>query len=436
MAQVKQRAPSPVCIAGALLGGLSSAALAVPAPSEICNELHIVDRERLALAALAEANVSPYPYRWVATHNASGAALSPAQQLLSIDGFCGQEPATEAGVPRCGKEDGKRLDDAKNIVTEIIVNTRKYYAVPPGIEGAAALFAASAPDVRCMPATQTIVSVKPIPAPFDFKTVPLRLRGSTDGLQFDRYLDTAFAGVDKASFSLKWDDEAGKDTAKAVFVLGYNFKPNPGSFEFVPYVGFSTDTSKKKAAPKDVAERSLRAGILFDIRRHGQGITHLFLLRPEYAWNRKEKSELVTGAFTYQPVINGKLNDAINIVTTQNQSLFSIIPRGDLRLVGGHFTKVGDRAADNSHDFVRLGGQLGVTLVSDLKWLPVEISIADTYLWALTGEPGHLSYLKGVFSIYFDEKKYFGVDLGYARGRRDDLLKRESNWTAGFAAKF
>lgn len=436
MAQMKSLRLRPVRIAGALLGGLSSAALAVPAPGDICNELHIVDRERLALAALAEANVSPYPYRWVATHSIPGASLSPAQQLLSIDDFCAQQPATEAGVPRCGKDDATRLGDAKNFVTEILVNKKQYYEVPVGVSGAAALFAAGAPDVRCVPATQTIALPKPIPAPFDFKTVPLRLRGSTDGLQFDRYLDSAFGGVDKASFTFKWDDEAGKDTAKAVFVLGYNFKPKPGSFELVPYVGFSTDTTKRNGAPKEVAERAFRTGILFDMRRHGEGITHLILVRPEYAWNRKEKSELLTGAFTYQPVINGKFNDAINIVTAKNQSLFSIIPRGDLRLVGGHFTKKGDRADDDARDFVRLGGQLGVTFVSDLKWLPVELSVTDTYLWALTGEPGHISYLKGVFSIYFDEKKYFGVDLGYARGRRDDLLKRESNWTAGFAARF
>jgi hypothetical protein len=287
-----------------------------------------------------------------------------------------------------------------------------------------------------VPATQAIASPKPIPAPFDFKKVPLRLRGSTDGLQFDRYLDAAFAGVDKATFSFKWDNAAGKDTAKAVMILGYTFRPSPGSFELVPYVGFSTDTTKKKGSARDVAERSFRTGILLDIRSHGRGVTHLLLLRPEYAWNRKEKSELVSGTFTYQPVINGRLNDAINILTANDQSLFSIIPRGDIRLVGGHFTQQGSRADDDSHDFVRLGGQAGVTFTSDLKWLPVELTITDTYLWALTGDPSHISYLKGVVSIYFDEKKYFGVDLGYARGRRDDLLKRESNWSAGFAAKF
>ena len=421
-------------IAAVLLGGASTAALAVPAPADICNEQNMVDKERLALAALAEANVSPYPYRWMVAHGPAGA--SPAQQLLAIDGFCALSPAQENGVPRCGKEDSARLGDAQNSVTEIIANRARHYVVPAGIDRAAALFAVGAPDIRCAPASATLAAPKPVPAPFDFKKIPVRLRGSTDGLQFDRYTDSAFAGVEKASFSFKWDDEAGKDTAKAAAILGYVFRPNPGSFELVPYVGFSIDTAKKEGTARETSEKSMRTGLLVDIRSHGRGITHLILLRPEYAWNRKEKSELLTGALTYLPVVNGHLNDAINITTADNRSLFSIIPRGDLRLVGGHFTRRGDRAETDSHDFVRIGGQIGVTLTSDLKWLPLEFTVTDTYLWALTGEPGHLSYLKGVVSIYFDEKKYFGIDLGYARGRRDDLLKRESNWTAGFAAKF
>jgi hypothetical protein len=165
-------------------------------------------------------------------------------------------------------------------------------------------------------------------------------------------------------------------------------------------------------------------------RSHGDNITHLFRLRPEYAWNRKDKSQLLTAAFTYQPLINGRLNDAINILTADNRSLFSIIPRADIRLIGEHFTKLGSRDPGASDDLVRLGGQLGVTFTSDVKWLPVEVTLTDTYLWALQGGPN------GVVSVYFDEKKYFGVELGYARGRRDDLLDRESNWTAGFAAKF
>ena len=38
--------------------------------------------------------------------------------------------------------------------------------------------------------------------------------------------------------------------------------------------------------------------------------------------------------------------------------------------------------------------------------------------------------------MYFDEQKFFGVDLAYVRGRREDLVKREDSWTLGFGAKF
>jgi hypothetical protein len=319
-----------------------------------------------------------------------------------------------------------------------VLNDHASYQVPEAISGPSTLFRSASGAVACRPGADGRLR-KPAPAtiaaPFDQKKLPLRIRGSTDGLQFDRNRDTAFAGVDKAAISFKDDEVAAKDTTKATIIVGVAIPVIQNVLEFVPYVGLSLDSSKKEGAPREVSDDTWRAGLLADFRTHGRGISHLFLLRSELARNRKEKSEVLSANFTYMPLINGWLNDAINI-TSRNRSLFSIIPRADLRFNWGDFIAQGSRAAEDSRDFVRLGGQIGVTLTSDLKWLPVELTVAETYLAALNGGLDDLSQLKAVFSLYFDEKKYFGIDLGYVRGRREDLSKRERAWTFGFGAKF
>lgn len=395
-----------------------------------------LDRERLSMLVLANAGVSPYPYRWNERERAAaGDTRGVAQRLLAVDGFCAATPLVgQDGIPRCAKDDSQKLGAARDAV-QLLLQNAFLYTAPQGVSGAASLFTTSAP-VQCRTTDGQFVKNAPAdrPAPFDQKTIPIRLRGSTDGLQFDRNLDSAFNGVDKASITFKDDDAAGKNTVKAAFVAGL-VVPVLTNFQLVPYFGFEQDTSKKKGEGRQVSSDIIRAGTLFDFRTHGTGIAHLLLLRPEFAANRKQRSEVVTGTVTYQPIVTGWLNIARNIAPGE-QKLFSIIPRFDVRAVGGHFTKLGDRLPEDSGDFVRIGSQIGVTLTSDVKWLPLEFTVTETYLHALKGEPDDLSYLKGVFSLYFDEKKYFGIDLGYARGRFDDLKDREQNWTIGFGAKF
>jgi hypothetical protein len=101
-----------------------------------------------------------------------------------------------------------------------------------------------------------------------------------------------------------------------------------------------------------------------------------------------------------------------NITNGRNQALFSMIPRFDQRFNIGDFIGQGRRTDEESRSFTRLGGQFGVAITSDLKWLPVEPTVTETYPASLTGERPDLSCLTAVFSLYLDESKYFGVDLG------------------------
>lgn len=436
----RARRLSPMAV---MLGFSATAGLAAaPTQADICVG-DKVDRERLALFALTAAGVSRYPERWIAKHPADYPALTPAQAVLVGDEFCKTGPDgkfihDDEGFPICAKDDPGKIGDAQNSVINVLTTTESY-GTPAGIVDAESFFATPVADVACLKGSDgkpRELEAQAIPSPFKQEDIPIRLRGSTDGLQFDRNRDKAFAGVDKASITFKDDDENKKETLKGTLIAGYAIPVVRGVFEVVPYFGLSIDTSKKDGQAREVSDDVARIGTLLDFRNHGSGIAHLFLLRPEFARNRKEKSEVISANFSYLPIVPGTVNDAINITTGKNQSLLSIIPRFDLRFNIGDFIKSGSRTIEESRSFTRLGGQLGVTITSDVKWLPVELTVTETYLASLTGKRPDVSYLKAVFSLYFDENKYFGVDLGYARGRREDLVPREANWTIGFGAKF
>lgn len=426
-------------VATGLLACASPAWAGAPTQADICDQAtNKVVPERLALAVLESEGVSPFPYRWITTHKSDYPGLTPAQHILSQENFCGPNPKDSLGIPRCGKEDAAKIGRALNLVMAVLTTPSSYLPSSPVIDPPT-YFQSTGITIACVKKPDgKPVELEPtqIASPVDQKTIPLRIRGSTDGLQFDRNLDSAFAGVEKASFSFKDDDVAGKKTTKASIIVGLSVPVVDNVLGIVPYLGVSLDNSKKTGQQREVSDDTWRAGTLFDFRTHQAQLSHLFLLRPEYAANRKEKSEVVSANFTYIPVFNGWLNDARNVTSTNDESLFSIIPRFDLRLNGGHFIKQGSRLDEDSQDFIRLGGQVGATLTSDVKWLPLELTLTETYLRALDGGPKNLSQFKGIFSIYFDEKKFFGIDLGYARGRREDLAKRERNWTFGFGAKF
>ncbi|MCP4024764.1 MAG: hypothetical protein GY736_00400, partial [Sphingomonas sp.] len=269
------------------------------AQADVCDPAtRQVDPNRLALYALAKAGVSNYPYRWLANApRTEGEKRTIEVRLLAADDFCGPKPAVGAdGIKQCADDDRDKLGYAMDFVTKGL--DAHDFVLPAGLGSRRVLFGDTPPAIACRISTDGSFP-KPEPtviaAPLDFDKLPLRIRGSTDGLQFRRKLDAAFNGVDKASVSFKSDRAAGKDTTKAAIVVAFAVPLKPDVLEFVPYFGFSTDTAKKDGADKDVTTDIIRAGALIDFRTHGTNWAHLFLVRPEYAADRKARSEVVSG---------------------------------------------------------------------------------------------------------------------------------------------
>lgn len=418
----------------------SGKALAAIDPNLICND-GAVDKERLAILALSKAQVSFYPLYWAGRNGDPFGQLPPAVRVLAISRFC-DLPTGAAGPPVCDKGDADKLAQARNYFDELLSDTR--FGNPTGVEAAAYLRSTNI-RITCPSAAVIAAAAAEAPTPIkqpDISKATLRVRGSTDGLQFRRG-SSQFAGLDKATVTFGDDRKDAKKTFQVTAIIGLTVPVSTG-FEAVPYFGYSIDKSTKKDDPatpanetvETVNKDTLRTGLLLNYRMVTDGGTHYFLFRPEYAANRKERSEVVSANFAYVPVLDWLNDYALSIRGSNQLPLFSIMPRGELRGTYGHFGKAGTRLAVESVDFLRVGGQIGATLSSDIDWLPIDLTVTESYLYGLSGNPEDLSQLKFVLSASFDAKKYFGVDIGYTRGRAEDLLERSNKWTIGFGAKF
>lgn len=419
---------------------LHGQALAAIKPSLFCIDGR-VDRGRLAMAALSEAGVSYFPIVYASTAAGDYAHLPPAVRILAHASFCDQVAGPQS-PPACAEGDDVKIQKARSYVDDLFRDRR--FGKPAGLERTTYLRSNDA-AISCPELTSDTVALgAPPTAPKqpDIGKVPLRIRGSTDGLQFARG-STQFPGLEKATISFTDDRKDRKESFAATGVVGLAV-PIGSSFEAVPYFGFSIDKSTKfddPATPTDEASETIskdtvRAGMQMSYRLVGPGGTHYFLLRPEFAGNSVERSEVFTANFAYVPVLSWLNSYAFEIRDESGRILFQVMPRGELRSTYGNFIKAGTRLPEASVDFLRVGGQFGATLSSDLSWLPIDLTVTETYFHGLRGEPEDLGQLKLVLSANFDAKKYFGIDVSFVRGRAEDLLDRSDKWTIGLGAKF
>lgn len=411
-----------------------NAIAALPQHSDICDHGR-VDKQRLALFALDNAGVSRNPERWAQEHPEGFETLTPLQRVIVDEEFCTTTGTSTGGAPKCTTPDRDRLPIAFETVLNLL-RPNPAFRSEGGATSPRAFFANPAAQLICV-TTADGQEVPLVPTPFrapgEVSRLPLRIRGSTDGLQFARN-DSAFAGLERATISFKDDNEAGKETFKLNAIVGLALFDRI-DLQAVPYFGFTRDWTRRDGQARDTSTDIVRLGVMGSHLIRGRNAGHVILFRPEYLTNRLERSEVISANLNYVPRLNGRLNDAI-MIRSGGRDLFSIIPRLDLRLSAGHFIDPGSRLPENSEDFVRVGVWGGFSILSDIPWLPAELTVTETYLHGLSGNPGHLSQFRAILSLAFDKKKYFGLDLGYVRGRREDLAPRENVWSIAFGARF
>jgi hypothetical protein len=273
-------------------------------------------------------------------------------------------------------------------------------------------------------------------------TSPVRVRGKASDLYIDRDQQKDFQGTSQAIASYAADNIAGKDTATLKGAFGYTiqtdlFKASGQRFDVVPYLETNTvvvdvDADSKT---KPSATRTLNTGILASLFLVSSSeLGHVLNFRPDLLFDLEDDSRLFTGKLQYIPVVRGLLNDFIRFVPDRDD-FASFKPVLDFRADAGMYTEKGSNpiALEESR-VVRLGGQAGITIVSD--WDPVPLSFSSSYTWfeAITGRD--IGYFSATLTWHLDPKKYFGISASYAKGEREETAKKEEQWTIGLTGRF
>lgn len=415
-----------------------------------------VDKDDLAGAALDAGGMSrPFERRAGSLRLISGLTL---RQTLIVrnQAVCGDGPNHIA----CSDAERTALIKAFNAFLGYLADTTSYQ-IAIHDDRPAAFFADRGSTLSCKadPAIQIVDggSAGPTESGTDAKAQGggtalsfenIRVRGSAADLIFPRGT-SGFAAADKAQLAFGDDKEAGKKTTKFVGTLGYAFALQDSIAEttrvhttvnLIPYYGINLDTAKKKGEDKSVSSDTMEVGAVFELLRAvpfetgdgGFGHNEIYVaISPRVLFNRDDRSRLGGLNFLYRPSF-----DVVNTLHPIGNSRLFWNVLADLRWNNGTFLRQGSRTDETSPDFSRIGGRLGLGFATKGGPIPAEFTVTDTYMVGLAGEPGHLNLFKTVLSLYFHEKKYFGIDFGYSRGRYEDLDPREEKWTIAFAVKY
>lgn len=102
----------------------------------------------------------------------------------------------------------------------------------------------------------------------------------------------------------------------------------------------------------------------------------------------------------------------------------------------GWYSDRGKPAVESLHrDYVRLGGELGVSIVSDDEYLPLSLTTSYIRLHPVSGMT-EIGYFANSLTYSLDPNKYFGVSLNYMNGTREDTAARQSQWEIALSGHF
>ncbi|MBI1686746.1 hypothetical protein [Caulobacter hibisci] len=417
-----------------------------------------VDKEKLATFYLDLKPVSRTLEDWAQANpdkpfgasrvDMSGWNISPRQRLLVDARICEDNDKTKN--PACKADDVKNLAEARAQASLLLQAFGDYFPANfPVSEGGQpvtllAYFREGGKVLSC-PA-----GAKPPPgsvAPPKFAyTFPMRVRGSTEGLNFDRD-EPDFAVFESASVTISNDDVAAKKVRKWSLVAGIPLPTIPvgakggGELDIIPYVGGSRDYSHVEGkAPVNTVESTI-GGVMADLRIVDPGglnalaTTHSFILRPEYRHSEADKdvSRLWTVTAAWTPIRNNGLNSYKAF--SRSRDLVSWRAIFDVRAVGGWFTDRGNLEPPYNQDFLRVGSRAGFAITSDLVNLPVDLVLTDTWLPNLSSGQD-INFFTTRLSLSPDPKRIFTLDLSYSKGRRSDVIQDQQEWKLSLGAKY
>jgi hypothetical protein len=285
---------------------------------------------------------------------------------------------------------------------------------------------------------------------------PFRLRLSPDDLNIDASQKDAFKGLKPATASFTRDGVAKKTSISAQAALGYAIPLDfaaPASAEYfsaevVPYLAALQSYSKvdgKAATYGDTNNWAI--GALFDTNVTFVGtasVNNIFMAKPQYLWNTKDRSEIASLKFIWQPWTQNLVGSAPSPTINTPFPIGSAIDGYyaqllfDLRLDSGAYTNKGNdpMISPEHNSFVRGGSMFGFAVSTPALGPYVTVNVTETLLDGFAGQVRYISLFQAALSYYFDSTGNIGVTARYTNGRDEDTTEYAQTYTIGLAAKF
>jgi hypothetical protein len=415
-----------------------------PPQKEVCTASNIVDKDKLADYLLTKFPVNVRALQ--STTDPTLQRLSLLRQLLASPIL-----ADPSQCKTCSASDKASLSAIQGNMAQVLAGSLKLSFDPSSPVDPNVYFRAPTNEenaIRCI-----VANGQPVEAPSALYTPPeksqsnFRIRGAAADLYVDRSATQDFAATSKATIDFNDNGTAKTRTDKFVADIGYRipittFDSMPGSrLELIPYAGTSRNivTVGKGSKTKPSASETADLGALTSMYLvTGSGPTpfgHLINFRPDYLFDLQDDSQLLTANLQYLPVINSIIN-SFRPVITGNDSFASYKIIFDLRNDNGVYTNRGKASVASSHkSFSRLGGQVGLAVLSDYEPLPLSFTSTYTGLYGISGNR-NISYFVNTLTFYLDSNKYWGISASYANGVKEDTAKRDQQWDIALSVHY
>jgi hypothetical protein len=164
-------------------------------------------------------------------------------------------------------------------------------------------------------------------------------------------------------------------------------------------------------------------------------VNNVVMAKPQYLWNTKDKSEIASLRFIYQPWSRA-LNTPIQIGEFLDATWVTLL--FDVRDDIGEYTKVGidPKTALTHTSFNRAGSKFGFAVATLDTGPHLVLTVTETLLYGFAGKVKHLDLFEAGLSYYFDSTSNFAFTLSYSKGRNEDTAEQAQTYTAGLSAKF
>jgi hypothetical protein len=447
-----------VCVAATIVQ--SSYALAQNVkPDDVCvrvegQQTKIVSKQKLALALLTQNSDAMKLYLDVQRVGAS--VPSPEWQSIFTAGpdFCKNNAA-------CLAPNGKKVDDTAAQATLLNLGTAlRSFLIEAGSDPISG-YSTATPDIgtKYLVGADTVNPVKcigpgPQPvakAPPGISGGPFRLRLSADDLNISSSDKDAFKGLKPATASYTRDGVANKTSFSGQGALGYAFSLTDNA-EVVPYVAAIQSYSKvdgKAATYGDT--NNWAAGALFDgISSYSNdyiAVTNVFMAKPQYLWNTKDRSEIASVQFRWQPWTQDVAQKTPSPGYIPPPIINSVFPLGpdqaqllfDLRFNSGTYTNKGNdpMTAVQHISYARGGSNFGFAIATPSALGPyATLNVTETLLDGFAGQVHYISLFQATLAYYFDSTGNVGVSAQYKNGRDEDTAEYAQTYTIGLSAKF